>query len=381
MTDDQILKNILIKRIAEQGRMTFAAFMEACLYEPELGYYTSSGRKVGAEGDFYTSISVNAVFGRVIAREIAQMWRCMGKPGAFTVVECGAGNGRLACDIIDYLLAQEPEFYSAITLVLVEKEPSLKTAQIALLEKHADRLQWVAPEEFASGSFKFSGCLYSNELIDAMPVHRVLMGAEHLQEIYVSVKDGEFSEELGELSNPDILAYFEQLGVKLHSGQQAEVNLAAIKWISTVSKALENGFVMTIDYGYPALELYSPHRKLGSLLCYYHHQVEDNPYIRLGKQDITAHVDFSSLEQRGAEMGLEKVWFGEQYLFLMSAGIIKEIEESERSAVSEEEKLKLRLALKKLIMPNGGMGDTFRILIQSKAVQNQDLLCKRKIGF
>ena len=120
MTQDTQLKNILIQRISHQGRLTFADFMAACLYEPGLGYYTSPGRKVGAEGDFYTSITVHAAFGRVIAREIAQMWRSMESPAAFTLVECGAANGRLACDIMDYLAEREPEMYWGLQLVLVE---------------------------------------------------------------------------------------------------------------------------------------------------------------------------------------------------------------------------------------------------------------------
>ena len=177
MTDDTQLKDILVNRIKTAGRITFAAFMEACLYEPGLGYYTSPGRKVGAEGDFYTSISVHAAFGRVIAREIAQMWRCMGSPAPFTLVECGAGNGRLACDIMDYLAEREPEMYAGLDLVLVEREPSLQAAQTELLNNHRERLRWLAPEAFGTDGFSFSGCLYSNELIDALPVHRVMMTA------------------------------------------------------------------------------------------------------------------------------------------------------------------------------------------------------------
>jgi SAM-dependent MidA family methyltransferase len=380
MTDDTPLKNILISRIAEQGRITFAAFMEACLYEPGLGYYTSPGRKVGAEGDFYTSISVHAAFGRVIAREIAQMWRCMGTPSGFTLVECGAGNGRLACDIMDYLAECEQGLYDGLTLALVEREPSLEAAQAEQLASHRERVRWLQPEEFYSGGFTFSGCLYSNELIDALPVHRVVMGESGLQEIYVTLKDGEFAEQAGEPSTPAIADYLERIGVTLYPGQQAEINLAAPEWLATASQALEAGFILTVDYGYPAMELYAPHRKQGTLLCYHRHQVEDDPYIRLGSQDITSHVDFTTLMKRGEELGLQAVWFGEQYRFLLSVGIVEEIEAFERSTASEEAKLKLRLALKKLILPEGGMGDTFRVLIQSKGVDNPQLLCQRRIG-
>ena len=380
MTDDKQLRDIIAARIADSGRITFAEFMGACLYEPGLGYYTSPGRKVGAEGDFYTSITVHAAFGRVIAREIAQMWRCLESPAGFTLVECGAGNGRLACDIMDFLAEREPGLYPGLNLVLVEKEPSLKLAQREMLVAHTDRLAWLSPEEFASGDFTFSGCVYSNELIDALPVHRVVMTNGGLRELYVSLKDGEFAEEVGEPSTPEIEEYFRRVAVKLHPGQQAEVNLNGAKWLAAASKALKSGFVLTIDYGYPAEEMYTPLRKMGTLLCYHRHQTEENPYVRLGKQDMTAHVDFTTLMKRGEELGLQNVWFGEQYRFLLSAGIVEEIEEIERSDVSSEEKLRLRLTLKKLIMPDGGMGDTFRVLIQSRGVQSPKLLCQRRIG-
>jgi SAM-dependent MidA family methyltransferase len=380
MTDKTRLETILHQRITQFGRITFADFMAACLYEPGLGYYTSPGRKVGAEGDFYTSISVHAAFGRVIARETAQMWRCMGSPCTFTLVECGAGNGRLACDIMDYLAERETGLYHNLQLVLVEREPTLETVQRELLAAHADRTSWLSPDELSSGSFSFSGCLYSNELIDALPVHRVVMTDEGLQEIYVTVTDGLFCEETAPLSTPAIQEYFSKLAIALHPGQQAEVNLAAGDWLAAASRALRKGFVLTIDYGFPAAELFAPHRTRGTLLCYHRHQVEENPYIRLGIQDITAHVDFTTLMNCGNDLGLQSDWFGEQCRFLLSAGIIEEIEEFERSDASEEKKLKLRLALKKLIMPEGGMGDTFRILVQSKGIDNVRLLCQSRIG-
>jgi SAM-dependent MidA family methyltransferase len=380
MTRDTQLKDILNQRIAKQGRLTFADFMAACLYEPGLGYYTSPGRKVGAEGDFYTSISVHAAFGRVIAREIAQMWRCMDSPLPFTLVECGAGNGRLACDIMDYLAEREAGLHGSLRLVLVEKEPSLESAQCEMLAAHAEKTAWLSPDEFSSGRFSFCGCLYSNELIDALPVHRVVMTADGLQEIYVISKDDEFSEETGPLSTTAIGEYLARIAVELRPGQQAEINLAAPAWLASASKALHKGFILTIDYGFLAEELYAPHRTQGTLLCYHQHQTEENPYIRLGLQDITSHVDFTTLMKYGEELGLHSEWFGEQYRFLLSTGIVEEIEENERSSATDEKKLKLRLALKKLIMPEGGMGDTFRLLIQSKGVESVRLLCQRRIG-
>jgi SAM-dependent MidA family methyltransferase len=281
---------------------------------------------------------------------------------------------------MEYLAEREASLYGCLSLVLVEKEPSLESAQREMLSAHADRVTWLSPDEFASGRFSFSGCLYSNELIDALPVHRVVMTADGLQEIYVTVKEGEFSEETGPPSTAAIKEYLARIAIELHPGQQAEINLEAPAWLAMASNALQRGFILTIDYGFPAVELYAPHRTRGTLLCYHRHQTEENPYIRLGSQDITAHVDFSTLMKCGEELGLQAEWFGEQYRFLLSAGIVEEIEEIERSSATDEHKLKLRLALKKLIMPGGGMGDTFRLLIQSKGVESVRLLCQRGIG-
>ena len=196
----------------------------------------------------------------------------------------------------------------------------------------------------------------------------------------VTGKDGEFVEEAGELSTPEIAAYLERIAVELHPGQQAEVNLNAPEWLASASRALTRGFILTIDYGYPAAELYASRRKLGTMLCYYRHQIEENPYLRLGLQDITTHVDFTTLMKCGEQLGLQNDWFGEQYRFLLSAGIVEEIEENERSALSNEEKLRLRLTIKKLILPDGGMGETFKVLIQSRGVTAPQLLCRRGIG-
>ncbi|MBI5657380.1 MAG: SAM-dependent methyltransferase [Geobacter sp.] len=372
-----VLEGILRERIAAQGRLTFAAFMAACLYEPGLGYYTSAGRKVGAEGDFYTSSNVHQAFGRVIAHELVRMWECLGSPTAFDIVEVGAGGGQLALDIMDTLAETAPRLYEAATYRCIEKEPSLKAAQAGKLASHAAHLAWSDPDDLLSGTFSFSGCLLSNELIDSFPVHLVEMTKEGLREVFVAVTEEGFGEELAEPSTPEIAAYLERVGAALVVGQRAEINLAAPRWIAAVAQALSRGFVLTIDYGYPAQVLYAPGRMNGTLLCYYRHTVEENPYVRAGEQDITSHVDFTTLMQVGEAAGLATVWFGEQYRFLMAAGIIEELMALEARSSSEEERIKHRLTLKKLMLPDGGMGDTFRVLVQSKGVTDPKLLCMR----
>jgi len=373
--DDSALRNILLERINTGGALTFADFMGACLYEPGLGYYTSPGRKVGAEGDFYTSSNVHRVFGRLIGKEIATMWHVMGQPADFQVVEAGAGNGRLAADIMDAIAELEPALYATVTCRLIEAEPSLAATQRAMLAAHADRLAWSSPDELAGGALAITGCVLTNELVDALPVHLVEMTAAGLQEVMVTAADGEFCEQLAPLSAPAISAYLQRHEVTLAVGQRAEIRLAADSWLRGVAASLLRGFVITIDYGYQAAELYGRMRMNGTLLCYFQHQVGENPYIRVGLQDITTHVDFTALVQTGAEAGLDKVWYGEQYRFLLATGMMEEMMALEARPIPEEQRLKDRLALKKLMLPDGGMGDTFKVLLQGKGVDAAGLLC------
>lgn len=374
---ENLLETSITDRIRQAGRITFCDFMAACLYEPGLGYYTSPGRKVGTTGDFYTSITVHAAFGRVIAREIARMWQSLGRPATFTLVEVGAGHGRLACDIMDFLAQREPACYAACSLILVEQEPSLTEAQASLLAAHAAKLDWRRPAQLAE--LRFSGVLYSNELLDAMPVHRVIMTNKGLREVFVTLQNDKLTEQLDLPSTPALEQYLNRYGTQLLIGQEAEVSLAGLAWFDTVAAALERGFLLTIDYGYPKAELYTPRRRQGTLLCYHRHQVEDNPYIRIGQQDITTHINFSALIERGEELGLQTVWFGEQYRFLLSAGMLEEFEVIEQGNLSEADKLKARLTLKRLIMPEGGMGDTFRVLVQARDVEKPVLGCLKGI--
>lgn len=374
-SDDRALRTMLRERITARGSITFADYMAACLYEPGLGYYTSPGRKVGAEGDFYTSSNVHRVFGRLIAREIIGMWRTMGRPADFQVVEAGAANGRLSADIMDAIAELEPSLYATVTCRLIEAEPSLAETQRAMLASHLPRLAWSSPEELAAGTLAITGCLVSNELVDALPVHLVEMTPDGLREVMVTVEGDEFRETLAPPSTPEIGAYLARIGVSLTAGQRAEIRLAADRWLQGVARSLARGFVITIDYGYQAAELYGAMRQNGTLLCYYRHQVEEDPYIRVGRQDITTHVDFTSLERCGAEAGMTTVWYGEQYRFLMAAGMMEELLALESRPVSEEERLKDRLALKKLMLPDGGMGDTFKVLVQAKGVDHPELLC------
>lgn len=375
--DDKALRDILLERIRAKGAITFAEFMAACLYEPGLGYYTSAGRKVGAEGDFYTSSNVHSIFGRLLAREIIRMWQSLGEPANFQIVEAGAGNGRLAADVMDAVAELAPELYCKVTCRLIEAEPSLAVTQAKMLASHAPHLVWSTPAELSAGNLAITGCIFSNELVDALPVHLVEMTGKGLEEVMVAADGAQFCEKLATPSTAAIEEFLARHAITLVEGQRAEIRLAADDWLSGVAASLERGFVMTIDYGYLAAELYGRMRTNGTLLCYYRHQLEENPYIRIGQQDITTHVDFSALIQTGATAALDKIWYGEQYRFLMTAGIMEEMLALEARPIPETERLRDRLALKKLMLPEGGMGDTFKVLIQGKNAGAPELLCHR----
>jgi SAM-dependent MidA family methyltransferase len=231
---------------------------------------------------------------------------------------------------------------------------------------------WLPLEAFEARKVQWEGCFLSNELIDAFPVHRIILDRGKLKESYVIQQNGALAEQWGELSDPKLEGYLPSMGVMLQEGQKAEVNLEALDWMEKVGSCLKKGFVLTIDYGYPAEELYAPHRREGTLLCYHRHQTSDDPLERLGEQDITSHVNFTSLIRRGEELGLHLTALVPQYQFLIGLGLLQEMESLE-GELSEMEGLRLRLALKHLIEPEIGMGEVFKVLIQHKGIENPRL--------
>lgn len=362
------LKNFILSRIRTRGPVPFAQFMEWCLYHPELGYYRTEGTKIGKEGDYYTSSCVHPLFGCLIAKQLCQMAEILGQT-AFDVIEMGGGRGFLCGDILHWTKEKAPSFYQNVKYTLIETAPAFLNEQKKRLsqEEKAGKVLWMKTEELEKRKDLFEGCFISNELVDAFPVHRVMLQQGGIKELYVAERKGCFEEQWGEPSDPRIHTYFERMGVLLEEGQKAEVNLEALDWITRVGQRLRRGFVLTIDYGYPAEELYAPYRMEGTLLCYFEHQVSENPYERLGKQDITSHVNFTGLILKGEEAGLRLTGLVPQYRFLIGLGFLEEMEAIGKG-LSEIDALNLRLSLKHLIEPEAGMGETFKVLIQHKGI-------------
>ncbi len=376
------LKNAILHRIRRKGRITFREFMNLCLYHPQYGYYCSNEEIIGKEGDYYTSPCVHPIFGRMIAKQIHQMWVLLGKNPRFHIVEFGSGKGLLCYDILSYLRGEELDFFESVSYQMVEMSPFSREEGEALLSGDGlgGRVQWINPLEFESGNFRVQGCILSNEFIDSFPVHVVTLRDGHLREIYVTSDAGGFREELGEPSSDELEGYFRKLGIVLDEEQRAEVNLAALQWMEMVGRILTEGFVITIDYGHEAEILYSPLRRNGTLLCYYRHTWNDNPYERIGFQDITSHVDFTSLMNKGKEIGLRRTGLTTQSRFLINLGFLEEAQRILGEDESSLDTIKSRLAMKTLIIPDGGMGDVFKVLIQHKGIDTPQMDGLRDLG-
>ncbi|MCR6545585.1 SAM-dependent methyltransferase [Dehalobacterium formicoaceticum] len=352
---DQELRKI----IREQGTLTFASFMELVLYHPEYGYYNSEKPILGKEGDFYTSVHVSSLFGEMIAEQLAEMAVLLEGP-VFSLAEFGAGKGFLAYDILKTLQIKYPTLFARTVYYIVEASSSLKKEQYRRLTDFQPQVRWVDGLDEVEKPFR--GCVLSNELVDAFPVHRVKYLEDQLKEIYVREEEGILIEVADVPSTPLLEAYFDDLNITLSEGQVGEVNLAARDWLQSIGNNLDQGFVLTIDYGYEASLLYHSCRRDGTLMCYYRHQTEENPYLRLGEQDMTAHVNFSALKKWGEENGLLTTGFTNQMHFLFNLGLAEALSKEPQKAYAAQQ----------LVNPEG-MGGIFKVLIQHKNLVDPQL--------
>lgn len=348
MTDQISLPAIIRNRIQKEGPLTFRDFMEMALYHPDHGYYCSTRQRLGEGGDFYTSSYVTELFGDLLAHQLEEMWRLL-DGGPFTVVEYGAGTGLLCRDILRRL-QQNESLYEKLNYFIIEKSGAMRERECQLI---SDKVQW---RESIVDVAPLTGCVFSNELVDNFSAHRVIM-TDELMEIYVGF-DGDFVEELRPAS-PELKDYLTRMEVQLPRGYQAEINLEATRWIEQVGNALQQGWVMTIDYGYPAATLYS--KQSGTLACYRRHQVHHSPYENIGEQDITSHVNFSALDHWGRRQGLQVCGYTNQTHFLQGLGLAGQLRTREKTGIRPNDALQLKAFLLE-------MGQKFKVLIQHKGV-------------
>jgi SAM-dependent MidA family methyltransferase len=372
-TPSSPLQRRLIERIRANGPITFAAYMEACLYDPEFGYY--SGAIDRRRADYYTSVDVSPVFGRFLARQLEEMWRIAGRTAPFTIVEAGAASGRLAKHVLDFAEETLREFYEALHYVAVEISPSRRELLRAALVRHIAAVRASSRDELRSDVP--CGCIFSNEFLDALPVHRVVMQAEGLREIFVDSDGDRLIERELPPSSPEILEFFERQNIALRAGQQAEVGLPACRWIEDAGLRLGRGFVLTVDYGHEARKLYDERHMNGTLLAYSQHRTSEDFYRAPGEQDLTAHVNFTALYLWGQRAGLKLAGLTSQTNFLLGLASKNNFADLDSDGWSEMEKTRARLSFQNLVHPEG-MGETFRVMIQQKGIEAPRLTGLRK---
>ncbi len=353
--------------IEQAGPLTFARFMELALYDEEDGYYMMGGSRprsaspIGMEGgDFFTAPCLSPLLARCLVGQLVEIDERLGHPDVFHLVEMGPGEGVLLRDMLRECEERHASLVPRLACILVERSPALRRRQretLSAWNMHEDRIQWVDDlGRVSDGSL--TGMLFSNELVDAFPVHRIRMTQDGLRELYVTSRDHEFMEIAGEPSTPELASFLTDLGVALPDGFTTEINLEAVKWITHVARVLDRGVVITIDYGHTSRDYFAPERKNGTLMGYHRHTVSTNPYVRVGEQDLTAHVNFSSLAHAGERAGLTTMGLTNLAHFLMSLGI----EDLIRDCDQESDMVRMAASL----LRHHGMGTTFKILIQHK---------------
>ncbi len=359
-------------------RITFAEYMDLALYHPEYGYYSQKATNLGKKGDFFTSVHLGTDFGEMLAIQFFQMWEILEQPVPFYLIEMGAGQGHLAADILNYIKQQYPDFLKVLKYIIVEKSPGLKQEQQQRLKEF--QVTWCELEEIPNNSV--TGCFFSNELVDAFPVHQFILENGELQEIYVtnaenstlSSPSASFTEIADKPFTEELVDYLNLLEIDIHeypSGYRSEINLAALEWLSVVANRLQRGYVLTIDYGYTQNRYYNPRRDRGTLQCYTQHHRHNDPYINIGQQDITAHVDFTALEKNGDRRGLHKVGLTQQGLFLMALGLGERVATLSQSKQPLSSILQRRDSLHQLLDPLGLGG--FHVLVQAKGLKETEI--------
>ena len=395
----------------ERGPLTVAAFMDLALYDPEFGYYARAPQRSGRAGDFFTSVDVGPIFGELLEAQIAEMAdllttitgedaeKTIGSSASsavsvFDLVEAGAGNGRLSADILRAAGQHHPSFFSRIRLHLVEAGAAPRAAQRATLGDLVDHLA------SSSGGLpaSFEGVLIANELLDALPVHQVIMREDGLREVYVDVISDSgpagtrarvrLATREGPPSTPELAEYLARLGVTLEPGWRAEINLRAVEWVRDAARRLRRGFIVLVDYGHEARELYSMTHADGTLSAFARHTAagpesghSTPPWLhRPGEQDITAHVDFTSVRAAGEAEGLTTIGFLDQTYFLLGLLTGRRPTGGGGSAAVSVAQIpdlgadsRPARALKTLLMP-GGLGSTLKVLIFGKDVGAPALL-------
>lgn len=343
------------KTIRRSGPITFANFMELALYHADGGYYTNRVA-FGSSGDFFTAPITHPLFGSLIAVQIKLMWQKLGMNYPLNVIELGAGNGQLGIDMKAHF--ERMSNGSSEVFDYIGND---------LSSKPSDFLgKWIQGE--IPFKFETHSVIVANELLDAMPVHRVTVDQAELKEIFIGLDEaGDFQEVLSQPSTSAIKEHFEELGIELTEGYRTEVNLGITKWFKYVFEMIDSGYLLLIDYGHEAGEYYNSHRSKGTLRCYYSHTLNMNPYIHVGKQDISSHVDFTTLRKVALDVGFDLMEEKSQSQFLSDLGFDRYKDKIASNNNLNRVTKNTNLRLLELLMDEAGMG-SFRVFIFAKNI-------------
>ena len=376
------LRQKIEQDIRERGPIPFSRYMELCLYDPDLGYYSRNAEQFGKAGDFYTSSDVHAVFGRLLARQFEEMWRALGSPAQIEILELGPGRGLFAQDVLDWSEKKFPDFFRALHYRLVETSPVLRKRLQATLERHfaagktslcsAGLTSVEGTTSVVPNSSSLERVLapeapiivFANEFFDALPIE--VLGLQG--ELRISAKDARLVETWSSAS-PEALEFLDRYSVHPEDGERIEASLIAQRYMSLIGATVKRGFMIAIDYGYTRQEqLAGRHR--GTIATYRQHSESANPYEALGEQDITAHVNFTALTAAAEQGGMQVQPLLTQSQFLLGIGEHNQFADAFEECRLPQERAKVALQLKHLITPTG-MGESFHVLIASKGIDTE----------
>ena len=366
---DPVLVEQLRSEISATGPITFARFMSVAVGDPGRGYYATTDERATRRGDFLTAPELHPIFGATIARAIEVFWRALGRPATFTLREYGAGSGRLAIDVLAGLAERRSDLLDAIRYEPIELVPR----RVELIHRRladagfGDHL--VDREVVGGDTPGVAGIALANEFLDALPVHRIEGNAGGIRELFVdwSSADSRFVDAAGPPSTPAIAERLERAGVTLAEGQQAEVCLALDDWADELTAWPARGFGLVIDYGLEAADLYRPDRRRGTLMAYAGHRAHEDPYVAIGRQDLTSHVDFTAVARAVERAGWRPAGLVGQATFVMANGLQDELERRRSDpALTPEAYLELRSAVARLLDPRA-LG-AFGVLVMSRGI-------------
>jgi SAM-dependent MidA family methyltransferase len=333
------------------------------LYHPEYGYYQRRQPKIGKQGDYYTSSSVHPVFAAVFADVYAEI--CERHGGCLPWIEIGAGTGQFAADFLAAVRQQCPELYRQNCYLIVEKSEYHRQLQFERLEEHQHCVTWL--DNLTEWSSE-TAVIYSNELLDAFPVHIVERRGDQLYEVSVSWSneaDG-LVEKLSPLTNGDVQHYIQQQQIVLRNGQRLEIPIDHPQWVAEVAEAVKQGVWITIDYGYTHEELRQPKFRDGTLLCYDQHRVDDQPLLKPGEKDITFHIHFDTISAEARRYGWETVGLFRQNDFLLQAGILSKLEEHDGSGDPFRDPVRKKNRAVMQLISSEGLSQVFHVLLMVK---------------